>query len=238
MTTSGTYNYSPGAGDLVLISWVRAGKRRSQVLSEQMFDAYQEANLMLSDWSTRQGPNWWATDTYSTPITANVATYTLPANTIQLVAAYVTITAGASSTDRIMGPLSSYNYASLANKSQTGQPTSFWFNRQITPQITLYPVPDASATYTLNLRRWRNIQDTVITNAVQPEVPWRFLDAFVMGLASRLAWNSAMSSNSPLEIQKATALQQRAEASWLRASTNDEEDVPLRIQPTLSGYYR
>ncbi len=230
MSTSGTYTFSPGSGDLILAAFARIGKRRSEVLSEFLLDAYNEANLMLSDWSTRPGPNWWATDTTSTTLVAGTATYTLNANTIQIVQAYITAGTGSSAYDRVIGPMSTADYTALAQKDQQGFPTTFWFDRQITPQITLWPVPDDSQPYVLKLRRWRQLQDTTIAGGVQPEIPWRFLDVFVWGLAARLAWIYAP--------DKAQMVEGRAEKAWMQAATNDEENTPIRITPGLQSYYQ
>ncbi len=230
MSTSGTYAFSPGSGDLILAAFARIGKRRSEVLSEFLLDAYNEANLMLSDWSTKPGPNWWATDTVDQALTAGDGTYDLDANTIQILVAYITIGTGSSAYDRVISPISTTDYFSLANKDQEGVPTSFWFNRQTTPEIRLWPVPDDSSTYTLHLRRWRQLQDTTVANGVQPEIPWRFLDVFVWGLAARLAWIYMP--------EKAQVIEARAEKAWSQAATNDEENVPLRITPGLQSYYQ
>jgi hypothetical protein len=229
MTTSGTYNFAPGAGDLVLAAFARTGKRRSQVLAEHLADAYNEANLMLSDWSTRPGPNWWATDTTTTPLIQGTATYTLAASTIQLVQVYITTSTGGSSFDRPLGPLSTVNYTSLSNKAQQGNPTSFWFDRQITPQISLWPVPDRTGIYTMNIRRWRQPQDSVLAGGIQPEVPWRFIDAFVWGIAARMAWIYAP--------ERAQVIEARAEKAFAQAATNDEENVAIHLTPGLGSYF-
>lgn len=229
MSSSGTYTFAPGAGDLILAAFARIGKRRSEVLSEFLQDAYNEANLMLSDWSTRPGPNWWATDTVTTTLVESTATYTLSASTIQIVQAYITIGTGSSAYDRIIAPMSTADYMSLSQKTQEGVPTTFWFDRQITPQVTLWPVPDGSSDYTMTIRRWRQLQDTTIPSGVQPEIPWRFLDVFVWGLAARLAWIYAP--------EKAAAIEARSEKAWAQAATNDEENVPIYITPGLSYLY-
>lgn len=194
-----------------------------------MTDALNEANLMLSDWSTRPGPNWWATDTITQVLTAGTATYTLSATTIQLIAVYIDTGSGQSQTDRIISPLSSYEYAALPNKNQQGQPTSFWFDRQTTPQISMWPVPDDSQTYTLKMRRWRQLQDTTLPGGSQPEIPWRFQDTFVWELAARMAW-----IYKPENVDK---LEARARMAWDRAATNDAENVPVFIFPGLASYY-
>ena len=60
MSTSGTYAFAPGSGDLTLAAFARCGIRRAEITTEHMADAYNEGNLMLSDWSTQPGPNFCA----------------------------------------------------------------------------------------------------------------------------------------------------------------------------------
>lgn len=229
MSTSGTYTFGPSSGDLVLAAFARCGIRRAEITTEHMADAYNEGNLMLSDWSTQPGPNWWATDLVTETLTASTATYSLDASTIQLIAVYISTSNGTSDTDRLIAPLSAYEYAALPNKTTEGQPTSFWFNRTITPQISLWPVPDDTQTYTLKIRRWRQLQDTTINNGTQPDIPWRFTDAYVAGLASRLATIYALDRADRLAVQ--------AKMAFDRACTNDAENVPLYIIPAMSTYY-
>lgn len=229
MSTSGTYAYAPGAGDLVLASFARCGLRRTQITAEHMADAYNEGNLMLSDWSTQPGPNWWATDLVTQALTAGTGTYALSNTTIQLVAVYISTVNGDSTTDRIISPLSAYEYAALPSKTTQGQPTSFWFDRQITPQINLWPVPDDAQTYTLKIRRWRQLQDSTINDGTQPDIPWRFQDAYVAGLAARLAMIYAPDRLDRLMVS--------AKMAFDRAAINDEEQVPLYIIPGTSSYY-
>ena len=213
---------------MVLQAFRRCGLHRAQVLSEHILDAYTEANLMLSGWSAAPGPNWWATDTVTQLLTSGTDTYTLDATTLSLIAVYISTQNGDQTNDRIITPLSSYEYASLPSKEQPGSPTSYWFNRQITPQITLWPVPDDVDTYTLKIRRWRQLQDTKLPAGSQPDIPWRFQDAFVAGLAARLATIYAP--------DKLAVLGPQADVAFERACTNDMEDVNIYFSPGLSYY--
>jgi len=74
MTTSGTYNFNPSLGEVVLNAFARCGVRRTALLQEHMQDARFEANLMFSEWSNR-GVNLWKVDLQSVPLVQGVTTY-------------------------------------------------------------------------------------------------------------------------------------------------------------------
>jgi len=74
-------------------------------------------------------------------------------------AAFISTTSGGVSTDRLIFPLSVFEYSAIADKTQVGPPTSFWLNMQATPQITFWPVPDNAATYVFKARQLRPQQE-------------------------------------------------------------------------------
>ena len=56
------------------------------------------------------------------------------------------------------------------------------------PTVTLYPVPDSAATYTLVYWRLRRIQDAGASADVTHDIPFRFLPALTSGLAYYLSF--------------------------------------------------
>lgn len=77
---------------------------------------------------------------------------------------------------------------------------------------------------------FRQCQDVDLTNGQSVDSPYRFLDAFTTGLAARLA-----ESYRP---EKEAHLNQRFEERFARAARRDQENVPIRIMPDLSSYFR
>lgn len=174
---------------------------------------------------------------YTQALTAGTATYTLPARMIAIQAAYLSIDNG-SVTDTILWPLSTYEYSALPDKTASAVPNSYWYNRQITPQITLWPVPDTDAEYTLNLRILRQIQDASLSGGTTLDLPYRWLDAWVSALAARLADlypDQLIKSKGPNAVQDLWA---KAERAWTIAATEDQERVPLYLQPATGYLYR
>jgi hypothetical protein len=230
MATSGTYDWSPSTGDLMLTAFGRIGIRRTEEVQQHLADAITEMNLLQVEFSNRL-PNLWLSELYEVELVQGQATYTLPSRLISPMAVYVTTTPNGSSNsfDRIMNPISTYEYASLSNKDVQAAPTCFWFDRQVEPRVTLWQVPDGSATYTLKLQIISQPQDAKLPNGSQPNMPYRWMDAFTAALAARLA----VIYRPELEDKRKAD----AERSWQIAAAQDNEGVPVFIYPALSTYW-
>lgn len=225
MTTSETYQFNPALGELVLYAYQNIGIRPTAILQEHMESARMAANMMLSRWSN-QGVNLWAVELETRNLIAGQATYQVPDNTIMILDAYV-VTGGI---DRVIMPISRTEYASYPNKTIQGFPTSFWFDRLISPTITLWPVPDGTSATQLKYYRVRQIQDSNLQNGETVEIPYRWLEAFADGLAYRLAriWAPQM----------AMGLKGQADESYQIAALQDVENTPTYISPMIGGYFR
>lgn len=225
MTTSGTYDFNPALGEIVLYAYMNIGIRPTAVLQEHMESARMATNMMLSRWAN-QGVNLWAVDLITTPLVEGQATYDVDPNTVMILDAYTT----AGGPDRVIMPISRTEYASYPNKTQQGFPTSFWFNRLISPEVTLWPVPDGNSATTLKYYSVRRIQDANLRNGQQVEVPYLWLEAFSDGLAYRLAriWAPQMAVN----------LKMQADESYQIAAVQNVENTPVYISPMIGGYFR
>lgn len=213
----------------MLTAFGRIGIRRTEITAQHLADAENEANLLQVTLSNKQ-PNLWTDELYTTGLTEGTATYTLPARLIAIQACYLATTTGSTSVDRIMWPYSTFEYSSIPNKAQEGPPTAYWYNRQITPEIVLWPVPDGDATYTLKLRVCRQIQDVSLKSGATLDLPYRWLDVYVADLAHRLSRIYAQ----PLEAaRKADSME-----AWANAATEDQERVPIYLSMDTGGYYR
>lgn len=229
MTASGTYSFGLSNADVVTGAFDRIGVRRTSLLAEHMISGYRQANLALVKLANLQ-PNLWTEETQTISLTESTATYTLEARTIMVLIATIRTGSGTTQNDRVLGPLSAIEYQSIPNKASEGNPSVYWFNRQITPQITLWLVPDADDTYTLRLQTVRQVQDANLAGGETPDLPYRWLDWFEAETAARLAriWKP--------ELEQARK-QDAAEALQI-AATQDVENVAMAIVPGLSGYYR
>jgi hypothetical protein len=187
-------------------------------------------NMMLSSWANK-GVNLWTVDLVSVPLVQGQATYSVDASTIMVLDAYMRIDDGVTDPiDRLILPISRTEYASYPNKEQQGFSTVFWFDRLVSPTITLWPVPDGTSAQYLKYYRTRQVQDSNLTNGQTVEIPYRWLEAFADGLAYRLSkiWSP----------EKAVALKAVADESYNVAAFQDVEQASQYISPQIVGYYR
>lgn len=225
---SGTYNFAPSAGDLILTAYQRINIRPTEVLQPHLQQAVMELNLLLVKFSNLQ-PNLWDVDLQTSPLTQGVATYSIPAETVMITNAFIRTTIGTAQTDKLIFPISNTEYAALPNKTVQAPPTQFWYNRQISPTITLYPVPDGNGPYTLYYYRVRQIQDAQGANGQNVEVPYLWLDAIAAGLSHRLARVYAP------ELEDKRRMD--AQEAWDIAARQNVENVPMFLAPGLGSYY-
>jgi hypothetical protein len=228
MATSNTYNYNPSLGELVLYAFNLIGIRNTALLQEHMEAAKMAANLLLGRWSS-QGVNLWSVDLQTISLVQGTATYTVPSNTIVMLDAYVVVTNGGYTTNRLILPISRTEYASYPNPNQQGFPTTYWFDRLLSPTVTLWPVPDGNET-SFNYYRVRQLQDAALASGTQVEVPYYFLEAFAYGLAVRLAMIFAP--------ERVGLLKPIADESYQIAASQNVETAQQYISPTISSYFR
>src|SRR3954466_15459808 len=138
--TSGTYLFAPSLGEVVLNAFSRIGVRRTEILQTHLSDARMEANLLLAKISNLQ-PNLWSVDLQALPLLQGAATYTVPAETVMILDAYIRYGSSVL-VDRSIYPVSRSEYSTYSDKATQAFPTIYWFDRLISPTITLWPTPD------------------------------------------------------------------------------------------------
>lgn len=150
MATSGTATFNPDVSEIIEEAYERIG-----IESASGYDvrtARRSLNILGLEWSNRQ-VNLWTIEQVSLPLVGGTATYTLPADTIDLLDVVIrTVNAGVN-TDLSIGRLSTGEYAAIPTKGSTGRPVQFYVSRQAAaPTVTLWPVPPATTAtiWTLN----------------------------------------------------------------------------------------
>lgn len=230
MATSGTYTFNPSLGELTLYAYNLIGVRNTAVLQEHMEAARMATNMLLARWAN-QGVNLWAVDLVETTLTTGVATYSVEANTVMILDAYVVNDDSGANIDRIILPVSRTEYASYPNKEQQGFPTVFWFDRLISPTVTLWPVPNTdNGPQKLKYYRVRWLQDANLQNGQQVEIPYLWMEAFSYGLAQRLAQIWAP--------QMVAQMKPLADEAYDIASRQNVETAQQYISPVISSYWR
>ena len=230
MSTSGTYTFAPSLGEITIYAYNLCGLRATSLTQEHMESARIATNMMLANWAN-QGVNLWAVDLQTVTLSAGQATYSVPSNTVVMLDAYMRTTDGSSQPiDRIILPISRSEYANYPNKDQQGFTTTYWFDRLISPTVTLWPVPDGTSAQYLRYYRVRQLQDANLAGGEQMEIPYLWMEAAADGLAYRLSkiWNP----------QVAGGLKQAADESYSIASRQNIETADQYITPQIAGYYR
>lgn len=179
MTTSGTATFAPDIAVLIEEAYERAGTELRS--GYDLRSARRSLDIMSAEWSNR-GLNLWTIEQGTQVLTAGTASYTLPADTIDLLDFVIRTGSASTQVDLNIERIGVSSYAQLVAKNQTGRPVQVYIQRTSTPSFTLWPVPDTAATYTFVYWRLRRIQDTGAgTNTA--DVPSRFIPALVAGLA-------------------------------------------------------
>ena len=229
MATTGTYAFAPSLGELVLYAYGQIGIRPTALLQEHMQTARVAANLLLAGWAN-QGVNLWAVELVSVPLVQGVFEYAVPATTVVILDAYIATVANGVETDRIVLPVSRTEYASYPSKTMRGAPTVFWFDRLLSPTVTLWPVPDGTGEQYFKYYRLRQLQDAATTDGATVEIPYVWLDAFADALSARLARTWAP--------ELAGGLKAQAAESYMLAAQRNVENSAVYISPIIAGYFR
>lgn len=131
-----------------------------------------------------------------------------------------------------MGVLNRDTYAAQSNKVFQGRPLTYWFQRDLAqPVLNLWPVPNIAAEHSqIVVWRHRHVMDT--QNLQQEvEVPQRWLEALVNGLAARMA-----AETPSVDVNLIPLLEQRAAQSLQAAWDGDNDGSPTFIQPSIGMY--
>jgi hypothetical protein len=225
MTTSGTATFNLDLAEIVDECFERCGSEARS--GYDLRTARRSLNLLLTDWAN-QGINLWTVEQGQQVLTAGTNTYTLPADTVDLIEHVIRTGAGnvSTQTDLTITRISVSTYSSIPNKLQSARPIQIWINRQAeAPQFTVWPTPDNSQTYTLVYWRLRRIQDAGAGGTYTQDVPFRFIPALVSGLAYYL------SMKIPGAMERMQVLKAQYDEDWLAASTEDREKAAVRFVP-------
>lgn len=198
-----------------------------------MRSARRSINLLFADWANR-GVNLWTIDERTEPLIQDQAEYDLTPTTNDIVDVIEQVV-------QIVGqqPIVRYNMtrvsistqATRTNPNITGRPVEVWYNRRV-DGITahIWPLPPATGQYTLVYTVLRRMDDAGAYGNT-PDMPYRFLPAFISGLALMIA-----EKKQPDNLPLIGRLSQKYEADWQRAADEDREKATLNIIPRSSSY--
>ncbi len=187
MATSGVANFNP---DLLTMYQEAADRCGVDFRTGYDYTSMQRSfNLLMVELSNHQ-LNLWTYDQESLPLVSGTTSYSLPADTIDVLDGTIRINAGNTFTqsDLVISRTSFSDYMAIPNKLATGQPTQFSIQRLTAgPVIYFYTTPDGSQPYVFFYNRLRRIQDAGSSPNYTADTPTRFIDAVIAGLAFRFA---------------------------------------------------
>ena len=140
---------------------------------------------------------------------------------------------GSAPNDNDLTPMNQDDYDNLPNKYEATRPYQYWFKRNITPALVLWPLNNNSFDI-LCVRQTRQIQDVGdLTNNI--EMPIRWYDALVWNLAQQIG-------NDIPEIAVPDSRMQiiisQAGGSLLLVTDEERDAMPSTFMPDYTAYTR
>lgn len=219
MATSGTVAFRPDVEEIITEAFERCGIDVQTRTGDHAISARRSINLLFSEFANR-GINYWTLSQNTLPLVNGTTSYTLPVGTIDILDAV--IRDSSSNTDQIINRITIQDYNQLPNKDTAGKPSQYMIDRQYTPIIYFWSVPNTS-TYSLVYWAMNQLEDVTLSNQ-DADVPYRWSDTICAGLASKLAMKYAP--------EKFQLLNEMYERSFNFAASSDNDGVSLRVQPT------
>ena len=174
MATSGSVTFRPNVEEIISESFERCGIDPQTRTGHHAIAARRSLNLLFSEFANR-GINYWTVTQNTLTLSDGTANYTLPAGTIDILDAVIR----EDSTDQIVNRITLQEYNQIPNKTNEGKPSQYMIDRQYTPIIYFWLVPDK--TYTLNY--WvMNQQEDITASNQDTDIPYRWTDTICAGL--------------------------------------------------------
>jgi hypothetical protein len=229
MTTSGTADFNLDVADLIEEAFERCGAELRT--GYDLKTARRSLNLLTVEWANR-GINLWTIEQGVVSLTPGVSTYDIPADTIDLLDHVIRTGTLQNQTDITISRISESTYSSIPNKNATGRPIQVWIQRlRDNPKITVWPTPDSSQPYTFTYWRLRRIQDAGSGGTKTMDIPFRFLNCMVAGLAYYLSMKLV-----GVDPGRRAELKMDYEQQLQLASDEDREKAPVRFVPRAMFY--
>tara|TARA_R110002073_G_scaffold86653_3_gene205779 strand:+ start:384 stop:1067 length:684 start_codon:yes stop_codon:yes gene_type:complete len=223
MATSNTATFNLDLADIIEEAYERAGLELRS--GYDYATARRSINLICAEWANK-GLNLWTVEEGSLTLVDGQSTYPLPADTVDLIEHSVRENAGnvTSQTDLVVTRISVSQYSAIPNKLTTGRPTQIYVDRQIIPQVSLWPVPD-STTRTLIFYRLRRIQDAGSPASNDMDIPVRFMPALCAALAYHISMKNPESQN------RTQILKTFADEAFDLAAAEDRDRSSITLTP-------
>lgn len=215
MTTSGSRDFNLDVGEIIEEAYERCGLEVRTGYDAKT--ARRSLNLMFAEWANR-GLNLWTVKQGTITLTQGQAQETLTSDVVDV----LEVVLRRDGTDYEIERISRGEYTTLPNKTTQGRPSQYWFNRGIDPIINLWSVPENSTDQLVYYYVQRIEDADALVNTT--DMPFRFYPCMVAGLSYYISMKRA-----PERMQMLKAVY---EEEFQRAAEEDEDRVPLRLQPS------
>ncbi len=226
MATSGTVTYRPNIEEVIAEACERCGIDPQTQTGYKADSARRSLNLLFSEWANR-GWNYWRVEYKTVTLVKDQIEYTLDHGLVDIVSIVYRRVSGTDNNDQEINRVAISDYNSLPDKTTSGVASQYMMDRQYTPKIKLWPVPD-NANDTLKYYGVFQIQDVTASNQ-DADVPYRWNDAMCAGLAAKLAIKFAP--------DRASGLFDLYERAFGFASAEEGPNVSIRVRPTGLNLY-
>ena len=183
--------------------------------------AKRSLNLLFADWANR-GLNQSTINQRTFTVTSGDGETNLDTDVIDILSLVVR----RDGTDYSLSRISRDEYLSITTKTTTGRPTQFFLDRQITPNLKLWPLPDNSTDVIVYDALTRMDDADTYINTV--DMPFRFYPCLAAGLAYYIAMKRA-----PERLQ---ILKPIYDEEINRAMDEDRDRASFRVAPDLRNY--
>jgi hypothetical protein len=219
MAVSGSTDFELDVADYVEEAFERCGLEART--GYDLKTAKRSLNLMLADWANR-GLNQWTIQQRTISLVKSDGEYSLDTDVIDILAVVIR----RDGTDFSISRVSRDEFLSIPTKTTEGRPTQFFLDRQITPNLKLWPLPE-NDTDVLIFDCLTRINDADTAKNTM-EVPFRFYPCLAAGLAYYISLKRA-----PERVQMLKAVY---EEEFRRAIDEDRDRASFQISPSLRNY--
>ena len=220
MATSGSTNFELDVADYVEEAFERCGLEVRT--GYDLKTARRSLNLMLAEWANR-GLNQWTIAQRTQAVTSGTGNYTLNADIIDILSVVVR----RDGTDYGLERMSRDDYLTIPTKTTSGRPNQFFLDRQITPELKVWPVPDNSTDLIIFDALTRMDDADEYNNTM--EVPFRLYPCLAAGLAYYISIKRAPN--------RAQLLKAMYEEEFERAMAEDRDRASFNVVPQYQ-YFR
>ena len=220
MATSGSTDFELDVSDYIEEAFERCGLEVRT--GYDLKSAKRSLNLMLAEWANR-GLNQWTIVQRTQALTQGTGNYALNSDVIDVLSVIVR----RSGTDYSLDRLSRDEYLSIPNKTTEGRANQFFLDRQVTPELKLWPVPENSTDVVIYDALTRMDDADTFINTM--DMPFRFYPCLAAGLAYYIAVKRA-----PNRVQLLKAIY---EEEFERAATEDRDRSSFNVVPQYQ-YFR